>query len=403
MTPPFTGSARLVRVGHLVALGLASLLLPTAAHGQVVELTDGPVANSNRVVGLGGAYVGIGEGADGQRVNPAAFATRYTYTRNDYFDWDFTFYSFTAPDGEGSIDLSGEAGAVDGASMVGFGLDFKLGIFGFGFHLFGKNYDVSLQTESEGVVTPRTFRYANNLGLLGLAWAIPVIDTTIGISPMAGNFSVLDADGNILAELSGAGFQFGALWQPEGRPFRVGASYRTAFSALDTVIEPPPDLVATPPDGLEVPAQFRLGASYMLGERIYNPPQNYGSEKHFGDGGPDELARDYLLLSAEAVVTGRTAGAVGAQSYAAGAPLASGDDPTIGLHTGMEWEFLPNWARARAGYYWEPSRIDQISGRHHVTTGADLKVPVVWDFKLQAVLDVARDYLNIGFGFGLWY
>ncbi len=387
---------------------VASLLVLLASNSvaaqESVEFTDGPVANSNRVVGMGGAFVGISEGADGQRINPASFGTRYTFSRNDFFDWDFAFYSHAIPGEDGSFDLSGPAGGVEDASVIGFGLDMKIGIFGTGFHVYGRDYVVRTTAENDtGEEVPIAYNISTDLGIFGFSWALPWIDTTVGVAPIVGVFSINDASAQTLAQISGAGGHFGALWAPTNREWRVGASYRTAIAGFDVDRAPAGTLGRQPPESLQVPAELRLGGSYMFGKRTYNPPRHYGYPEHFGDGGPDTVERSYVLVSADLVVTGSTDDAVGVQSFAAGTPLPSGEQASIGAHAGAEWEFFPNWMRLRGGSYWEPSRIDSIDGRIHGTAGFDVKVPIYWDFKIQIAADFARDYKNIGFGFGFWH
>ena len=72
-------------VGLLVCLWCA----PTARAADPayqLEVFQGPVVSSQRVVGMGGAYIGLAEGVAGHLDNPAAFAVRSVFSGNPSTD-----------------------------------------------------------------------------------------------------------------------------------------------------------------------------------------------------------------------------------------------------------------------------------------------------------------------------
>ncbi|HEY2405809.1 MAG TPA: hypothetical protein VGI10_07395, partial [Polyangiaceae bacterium] len=85
--------------GALVALG-ALWVAPAVAQLRdgatittsryTIDLYQGPVLAGTRVIGLGGAFVAIGEGVDGNSQNPAAPAVR-TPESNSHIDYDLGF------------------------------------------------------------------------------------------------------------------------------------------------------------------------------------------------------------------------------------------------------------------------------------------------------------------------
>jgi hypothetical protein len=373
----------------------------------IVEFPSDTGAMPTRVNGMGGAFVGVAEGADGQRTNPAAFGTRYQQTRSDFFDYDFTFYYQSVPGSEGSIDLSGLPGRIGEASVIGLGVDAKLSIFGFGIHAYNRLYRLEAPKDlAEGQEQPT---WSSGLLMLGFAWALPWISTTIGIAPTVASYSVQDADSNVLADITGGGVKIGFITKPQGLPFRIGGAYRPAILADVENEAVDSEATALRPDALAVPGELRLGGSYMFGDRTYNPARNYGVPRHFGSPGPEHIERKYFLVAADIVLTQPTENGLGMQSFLERAPLRSGENWSFGANLGIEWEFWANWMRVRSGFYWEPSRIESIRGRHHGTAGFDFRIPAselasfIPDLKLVGVADVARDYRNIGFGFGLWY
>ena len=69
----------------LAQLGTNGAQLQTSRYA--VDLFQGPVLASTRVIGMGGAYVAIAEGVEGSFYNPAAPAVRQPWSRHN-IDYD---------------------------------------------------------------------------------------------------------------------------------------------------------------------------------------------------------------------------------------------------------------------------------------------------------------------------
>jgi hypothetical protein len=137
--------------------------------------------------------------------------------------------------------------------------------------------------------------------------------------------------------------------------------------------------------------------------------------------------RDYLLVTADLVVTGPVARGVSIERFLGqgytqdGGPchaVGSGESINFSPRVGLEIEPVPKWMHVRFGSYYEPNRFryqpeacnDRI-GRQHFTFGADVKTfSTTWwglvnevTYKIQAYGDLAPRYQSFGAGFGVWY
>ena len=72
-----------------LALCAAHLLVGAPAQAQILDFFNGRVIASGRVLGLGGAFIGIAQGVDGHLINPVSFTKRVWHTSDQRLDWDF--------------------------------------------------------------------------------------------------------------------------------------------------------------------------------------------------------------------------------------------------------------------------------------------------------------------------
>jgi hypothetical protein len=79
---------------------------------------------------------------------------------------------------------------------------------------------------------------------------------------------------------------------------------------------------------------------------------------------------------------------------------------------GVEAEIWPNWLKARAGVYVEPTRFAASNARVHGTLGVDVKAgcwdvfglwPEDYTWQISLALDATRGYVAFSFGLGGWY
>lgn len=430
---------------------LLSALCPRLAAAQdTVEFFQGPMISSNRVIGMGGAYIGIAEGGDVVLLNPASLSVRYDYAAHKRLDWDWGFSLLQVFPQEGlDVDLSGQQ-VYQSALLFEAGLSAKLGRHGIGAHILGNSYELLGGTAVQSVYG------------LGYAYAARRLPLTLGAVASVGTLSLQTEQA--ASRNDGRGLLLGALYAPCGASYRAGVTARAPIRA-------PRSSGQGGPETLLIPGELGLGVSYRIGPNRENPCPSYGepfapqpkraparpvrslpasrpasapaaapveapgsapssqgadaatSQPYQAPLQEPALAgvavdrsrlrrpRRYTLFAADLVLTGRSVGAVGVQSLldsldgTGPAPRlqAAGERATLGLRAGVESEVLENRLKLRGGMYYEPSRFDPFSGRVHATAGIDVRAfHLVRDWKLTWVGDFANQYANAGLGIGFW-
>lgn len=394
-------NSRLFLSGLLVAC-----FYGTASAETKLDYSQGPVLNSNRIIGMSGAFVSIAEGADAHLINPASFAMRAPHSRNDFFDWDWSLYYLSdAVSRDGSTPEAGApAGFVDSTDFFGLGIDARFGIVGFGLHAYSKTYDVSLPTYSaEGRLLESNYRLNQTIFALGVGMAAPWFDMTFGLSLKGGNFGIEGSTAGTLLDLNGVGVSGGAVWHPRGKPYRAGmvVTSRVRVATVETL--PPPEFSGLEVQSMAVPGRASFGGSWMFGERHYNPTQTWGMDAFTVSNESHQRRRQYILASMDLVLDMPTDDTISVASFLRGPAQVSGRSLTASPRAGVESEFWPNRMRARSGVYYEPSRVESASGRVHFTAGADLRVSFITAWNLNFVVDLAPNYVNGGLGLSFWH
>jgi hypothetical protein len=405
-----------MKYGLLTVAILASMVLaPCAAHAQEtlnIDFFQGPLVSSGRVVGMGGAFVSVAEGADAHLVNPASLAIRYPYAADDWFDWDYaiSFRSDSFKDGSIDLDRSGRAGGYDRSLLFQLGVNVKLGRLGIGLHAQGQTYEL----DAEFIDKTRTYTYSQTVFGLGFGWAFLDGELSTGVFlPLVRSKVSEPETGEVVLEESDV--IIGAVFAPHGSQFRFGGAFRAeAIGRITTgVDEGQAGFVDDPgklgelrvPDGVVIPWELSAGFSWMFGPRDYNPHPSFGEWSYLGLGRPDRLReRKYLLLSSDIVLTGPSRDSVGVQAWLENEVQQSGKAASLSPRVGAESEIWKDVLVVRAGSYYEPSRFDETSGRVHATAGFDVfLLELFWGWKGNFVLDVADDYVNWGVGVGFWH
>jgi hypothetical protein len=131
--------------------------------------------------------------------------------------------------------------------------------------------------------------------------------------------------------------------------------------------------------------------------------------------------RERITVLIELLISGRSANAIGLETYFAGQAALVTGTPTVDFkrsgenisyspRLGFEGEPVPNWLQTRFGTYIEPSRFDGAP-RQHFTFGFDLKL-VAWSgfglfgdqiWRLGGVADLAPRYQSFGVSIGAWH
>lgn len=384
-----------MRCRYLSSLFFALLVsAPLAAPAQApvrVDFHQGPIISAGRVIGMGGAFLAIAEGADSQLVNPVAYTMRSPHTVNEWFDWDvaLSWFDISARD-DIDLDQSGRA-AFESARLLQFGFNLKFGRHGFGLFLAQQAYTIEDETTDDDT----RLIYGQIQPSLGYAYAED--DWSWGVAVAGSDAQIARPDQDPLARITGAGLLLGAVYHPQNSPWRIGATWRTTSVGAER--EGDPDTAAEQlPEEIVLPWEVGVGVAHMWGDRIFNPRRSYGAGKPGDTGG-----RRYIMASADVLLTGGTDNAISAQEFLDADAQPQDLPASLSVRMGVESEVIADRLQVRAGTYYEPARPDPWGGRWHGTAGADVALEWGWRWKIGTVLDVAPDYLNFGLGVGLWH
>ena len=381
----------------MVAWGLvwAALLAQPAPYDPtfVVEVHRGLVIGPARVVGMGGAYVSIAEGAGAMGLNPAAAAARAIYNADQYFDWDWSLDGNTSlGDLDPENNRLGQSNGHD-AGLALAALSFQLGTFGIGATISGTTLRLD---ELDVVHSELAISTGLNLleGQLVFGAQLLLATTNIEIEQQPA-----------FAHL-GVGVAVGGLAKPKGEPFSFGFYFRPRMelgSLNDVAAGALFGRVLAPPH-FRVPAQVVVAMSYALGDRAINRVATLGSLPDGVDPEPLPVERERYVVSADVVYIEPSEQATGLEAWARGQlqPVQA-VRPSIGFRLGIDSEPLPDRLQWRLGFYWEPTRFYRVSGRTHLTSGFDLRLfELVWMWRAGVAVDLSREYSNLIFSFGFW-
>lgn len=447
------GLSTIPKVAWLLALA------PTPASAQLgpdgseigtsnytVDFYAGAVQGSARAVGLGGSYVAIAEGVDGNLTNPATPALRPGYTV-DLFDYWLGF-AFSTPFSVGDAFNTGGFASELGFDQTGFtsfapSLNLQFGRFGIGLTLElqtvsldalgtgGVDDGARLQFEFYEIRVQAAYQLLEGQLILGVG-GIGLVQRALG--------GTGDTADEVLYTSSGFSFELGGLYRPNGEQYRIGAAIE---GPVDTsaLSDGEGDVVRQGffvPRGLFKPWELRFGGAYQFGARPLNPvwrTVNDIVDEEIGDLWDEmsEAERDlywretwrrlrreyraqprrYVLATASLHVIGRTKGATSVEGFLTRRVQRSGEDVvSFSPRFGVETDLVPGWVLVRAGGYIEPSRVEATSPRFHYTFGVDLKlgwwdVFGVWSedylWRIGFAADIARDYFSGSLSFGGWY
>ena len=126
------------------------------------------------------------------------------------------------------------------------------------------------------------------------------------------------------------------------------------------------------------------------------------------------LQRFYVLVAASVRITGPVPDGVGVESFLQQRVDRAGQRVTFSPRLGLESEVVPNWLRARAGTYVEPTRFSNpnAAARLHTTVGLDVRLfswtvfsllPQGTSFRAGGFVDAAPRYFGWGLSVGVWH
>ncbi|MBF5041625.1 hypothetical protein FGE12_04440 [Aggregicoccus sp. 17bor-14] len=366
---------------------------------------------SSRVVGLGGAYVGIAEGAEGFNSNVASVAHRAAKLDRDW-DWGFTLswlaVPFTNPEHK-DLDNDGQPDdALEQRQLLG-GVQLQYRGYGLGFTVRNSH---------------AAFCAVQGCGSEGR------IDTSLTTSLLAGGFALgqddfLMAFGIYAAEArfgylgetwryGGTGLAFDFLFRPHGRSYRVGAAVRPEVVGKWRPRSGQVPFIAGQQlfSAVVTPGLYSFGASWRLGEgkERYNRLSPAARRQLAAEG--EETPEDAdptqppgrWMLSAQLDVIDGVDQALGLSAFTqTGAQDSVGSSLLLQPRFGVEHETLVNRLRLRLGTFVEPSPFKDSSPRPHLTGGFEVFVLRYWeDWSVTASFDVARRFTNLGLSVGFW-
>jgi len=287
---------------------LTALLFSIAARAQMatngsaikssqyaVDLFQGPVTASTRVVGMGGAYDAIAESSEGNFVNPAGAAIRlpWSYTHLDYdLGGGIALSSFTQ---HADIFNSGadrtNFGTTNQYSFVAFDVegDIQLGPWALGTAWTVQQFGLQRAASPGTDASNQQLKAAFAVGLVHLARGFDNGQLLFGAGIRYSALNILSQNvanynSQTLFTTQGLGLQFGWLWRPHDQIFRLGASVRSAVrTRVDTgsniasdshgnrVLFPDTPDEMYLPNEVALPWDWALGFAVQFGSREFNP------------------------------------------------------------------------------------------------------------------------------------
>lgn len=273
---------------------LLTLALAESAHAQLpsdgqpiktnhygIDLYQGPVLASTRVIGLAGAFVAIGEGVEGNTQNPAAPAVRVPWS-NAHFDYDLGVgVTFPATLKNSDFFNSGRRtdlpkGTTGGFVFLNYAGNVQLGKWGFGITGDLQEYALNgasnqVQPNSDQVVAQITVTHFQ------LARAFADGQIIVGVGDRVATLNVqhqnaITSNQQNLFSTVGNGYELGFLLRPNGEQFRIGGAYRSEVNSRasgNTIPEPVNNLYL--PERVTVPWDLDLGMAIQIGPRPLNP------------------------------------------------------------------------------------------------------------------------------------
>jgi hypothetical protein len=388
--------------------------VPMATRPERLYLNSGVLLGSSRVVGLGGAYVGIAEGVAGFTNNLAALAHRSPGLDRDW-DVGVTLSWLDLPlargkgkdlDNDGLADDAPESSQLLGAVLL------QYRNFGLGFSMRNSQvgYCNTVHCDPNDLLRVSLIQTA-----LAGAMALGRDDFILG-------FGIYSAQAVFSHESEGdwrygdTGLALDMLYRPHGRAYRVGVSVRPeVVGAWRRGPGQVPFLAGRQLYSAVVsPAVLSLGASWRLGEgaerynRLSPAARRQMLEgEHFAEVPPEDDPRALAgrwLISAQADFISRTENAVSVHSFTALAePEHVGVSGMLQPRVGVEHETWPGRLRTRLGSFIEPSPFEDHLPRPHLTGGFELFLFRYWeDWALAASFDVSRRYSDFGISVGFW-
>ena len=425
-------------------LGEQGAAITTSSY--TLDLFQGPLIGSSRVTAMAGAVVALAAGADIMTANPATPAVRYPFSHS-VTDWNAGIeWRFPSQLGTTDFDNNGTKGfAYENFVFLSTGGYVQEGPLGLGVAVDVQQYELGRVTGAPAIESA-SVRVAS-LHLMG-AYSIRD-ELHVGLGLRGALLTLRDSGQNELTAvpgteglltMAGLGPELGGLWAPPSLPLRIGVTLRAPVVGKATSSDILPDAEGdlrvgnlVLPRTIQRPWELEWGFAVQFGPRPLNiqwldprtiPHEELERMRKLPDESRQVLINRYdkrrrakiprpkLLVSTSFLVSGATENAVGMESFLAQRVDRSGQSATFTPRIGIETEPVPGWLVFRSGAYLEPTRFERSTPRLHATVGAETRVfqtdvfgsfdsPV--PFRVGVNLDVARDYYDWNWTWGLWY
>ena len=360
-----------------------------------LDLYQGSVLGSARIVGMGGASVALAEGSAGTVANPAAPAVRPA-TSNRNWDWDWHL-DWLNPDLGSDFDNNGlntdNETSVAPLLTAGFVGQYKT--WGISFNATAITNTAEPENGEQSVTTDaQIFRMVVAKSFLEEVF-------TLGIGIRIGSLDLTTEDNTQLFSIVGTGLELGAVWRPAQINLRVGSTLSLPISGRDinnSTCDPFDCGGYILPEEVAVPWSISTGVAWRFAPTRWN--------QHIRKPFRDERA---LTVAGDIVITGPVKNGHGIEAFTRSKLQPSGQDTVFSFRSGVEYELTPGRLRLRAGGYWEPGRFENIRGRIHGTAGVEVRF---WSFRLwgspyrlraSVTGDFAKKYINTGISIGFWH
>jgi hypothetical protein len=386
---------------------------PPQPRPERLYVSAGVLQGSTRMVGIGGAYAGVGEGTASFSSNLAALAHRSPTLERDWdigvtLSWlDLPLSSRRGQD----LDNDGLPDEAPGSSQVLFGLLLQYKYFGLGTYL--RSRTVSYCATAECLEGDHIEVSVTQSSLAGaMAFGLDEFIVSLGIYSAQATLSYRREEWNY----GGTGLSVDLLFRPQGRPYRVGIAVRPqVVGGWRPSREDQSPILAGQPiySGVVAPATLSLGVSYRFGEGAerYNRLSPAARRQLLAEGElnvPPEESPDApvgtFLVSGQLDFISNVERAVALRSVATfSEPDAVGGTVLLQPHIGAEHDTWPGRVRTRLGIFVEPSSFEGQVPRPHLTGGFEVFLFRYWeDWAFSASFDIARRYANVGLSLGFW-
>ncbi|MET0794430.1 MAG: hypothetical protein ABW061_23110, partial [Polyangiaceae bacterium] len=258
---------------------------PIRTNSYGIDLFQGPVLASTRVIGLAGAYVAIGEGIEGDTQNPAAPAMRVPWS-NSHIDYDVGF-GITFPSSLKNSDFfnSGRRtdlpkGTTGGFVFLNLAGNLQFGKWGLGATTDLQTYSLNRNTSSSEAKVDDQLVATISLTQIQLARAFADGQLIVGVGDRIATLAVNKGNSTSQQDLFnsvGNGYEAGFVVRPNEYQFRIGGAFRSGVTTRasrdsESVLYPgDPVNELYLPARVTVPWDLDLGLAIQLGPRPLNP------------------------------------------------------------------------------------------------------------------------------------